>query len=127
MNESIQEWLKMSEYDLKTAAAMLKTKRYLYVAFMCQQAIEKILKAIYAQKRKELPPRTHNLLYLIDVLKLEVTDSDKVFLAQLNQFYLESRYPGKKSQLAKEMDKKKGREFLNSTKEVWECLKQMLQ
>ena len=28
-------WLKIANYDLKTAEAMLKSKRYLYVGFMC--------------------------------------------------------------------------------------------
>ena len=31
-------------YDLDTAKAMLKSERYLYVGFMCNLAIEKILK-----------------------------------------------------------------------------------
>lgn len=38
-------WAEMSDYDLETAEAMLATGRYLYVAFMCHQTIEKILKA----------------------------------------------------------------------------------
>jgi len=93
MQKAVQEWLETSEYDLETAKAMLKTERYLYVAFMCQQAIEKILKAIYVQGKNELPPRTHNLLYLIDVLQIDTEDPDKNLFSQLNQFYLETRYP----------------------------------
>ena len=126
MEETVRKWIKISEYDLQTAEAMLMTGRYLYVAFMCQQAIEKILKAIYAQNKKELPPRTHNLLYLIDVLKLEIADLDKELLSQLNQFYLESRYPEDQNQLAKEMNENKGRGYLNKTRETWKCLRQML-
>jgi len=126
MENAIQEWIKMSEYDLKTAEAMLETERYLYVAFMCQQAIEKILKAIYCQEKNELPPRTHNLLYLLDILELKIADSDKTLLSMLNQFYLETRYPGKRSQLAKEMDKVKAGDFLTKTKEAWKCLRQTL-
>lgn len=68
MQKTIKEWVEISEYDLQTAEAMLHTQRYLYVAFMCQQAIEKILKALYIQKKNELPLRTHNLLYFIDIL-----------------------------------------------------------
>lgn len=126
MKNAIEEWIKISEYDLKTAEAMLETGRYLYVAFMCQQGIEKILKAIYCQKKNELPPRTHNLLYLVDVLELNVTDSDKALLSLLNQFYLETRYPGEQSQLLKEINEFKSREYLNKTKEAWKCLRQML-
>lgn len=126
MENAIQEWVKISEYDLKTAEAMLETERYLYVAFMCQQSIEKILKAIYCRRKNELPPRTHNLLYLTDILELKVTDSDKTLLSALNQFYIETRYPGERSRLAKEMDRIKANEYLDKTKGVWKCLRQML-
>ena len=54
MEKVVSEWVEISEYDLKTAEAMLATARYLYVAFMCQQAIEKILKALYVQQKGEL-------------------------------------------------------------------------
>ncbi len=36
MNKATQDWIQIAEYDLETAKAMLKSKRYLYVVFMCQ-------------------------------------------------------------------------------------------
>lgn len=92
---------------------------------MCQQAIEKILKAIYVQKKDELPPRTHNLLYLMDILNLNVVESEKILFAQLNQFYIESRYPDERSKLAKVINKDKALSYLEKTKEAWKCLKQV--
>ena len=47
-NKITYYWIEMSDYDFDTAKAMLETKRYLYVAFMCHQTIEKILKHIGA-------------------------------------------------------------------------------
>jgi HEPN domain-containing protein len=126
MQKVIQEWIDIAQYDLATAEAMLKAKRYLYVVFMCQQAIEKILKAIYVQDKNGLPPRTHNLLYLVDTLKLDMQNKDLTLLSLLNQFYLESRYPGERIQLAGGVDKNKAGQILKRTKEVWKCLKQML-
>jgi len=35
----VEYWCELSEYDLETANAMLKSKRYLYVGFMCNQVI----------------------------------------------------------------------------------------
>jgi len=122
----IKEWVKMSQYDLKTAGAMLETGRYLYVTFMCQQSVEKILKAVYIYKKNELPPRTHNLAYLADVLEIALLDTEKRLLYQLNQFYLESRYPNERIQLAKAVSKRKGQMYLNQTQKVWKCLKQNL-
>jgi len=34
-SEKINYWVELSDYDLETADAMLQTKRYLYVGFMC--------------------------------------------------------------------------------------------
>jgi len=44
MNKSAKYWLDLSEYDFETAQAMLQSKRFLYVGFMCHQSIEKSLK-----------------------------------------------------------------------------------
>lgn len=119
--------MEISEYDLHTAEAMLKAGRYLYVAFMCQQAVEKILKAFYVQKESELPPRTHNLLYIVDMLEIDMQNKDLALLSQLNQFYLESRYPGERVKLAKVIGKNETQEMLERTKGVWKCLRRKLQ
>ncbi len=47
MNDKVIYWVEMSDYDFDTAKAMLDTKRYLYVAFMCHQVVEKLLKAYW--------------------------------------------------------------------------------
>lgn len=47
MNEKIQYWIDIAEYDLETAKVMLEGKRFLYVGFMCHQVIEKVLKGYY--------------------------------------------------------------------------------
>ena len=52
---------------MKTAEAMLRSGRYMYTAFMCQQSIEKLIKAIYIDKFSNDAPRTHNLTYLISL------------------------------------------------------------
>jgi len=45
---AVRIWMDRVEYDLETARAMNKAGRYLYVLFMCQQAVEKALKALLA-------------------------------------------------------------------------------
>ena len=126
MDRATQKWIEIAEYDLKTAAAMLKSKRYLYVVFMCQQAIEKILKAIYVQQNKNVPPRTHNLLYLADTLKLQVSASDKSLLFDLNQFYISTRYPQDRRRISKTVTQKKAKMYFENTKGVFQCFRKML-
>jgi len=90
----VQNWITLAEYDLQTAQAMLQTERYLYVAFTCQQAVEKILKAIYVKENQQTPPYTHNLLRLVDSLSVSAAlNEEKMrFLETLNSYYIESRY-----------------------------------
>jgi HEPN domain-containing protein len=45
--EKYNYWLDIAKYDLDTADAMYKSRRWLYVVFMCQQAIEKLVKGLY--------------------------------------------------------------------------------
>ena len=82
-----------AQYDLDTADAMFKAGRYLYVLFCCQQAVEKVLKAVIVRKTGTLPPRIHNLLRLAEVAGIE-PDQDQVrFLGELSGYYIQSRYP----------------------------------
>ena len=92
--KSIDNWLALAEYDLATAEAMLQAKRLLYVGFMCQQAIEKILKACFVKYHGVTPPYTHNLLRLIAELswKDDIGDRRLETLETLNSYYIESRY-----------------------------------
>lgn len=57
---------------------MLKSKLYLYVGFMCHQAVEKMLKAHYATQTKDVP-RTHNLnrLAMATGLFADMSDDQK--------------------------------------------------
>jgi HEPN domain-containing protein len=57
MNRVFKNWEGTSNYDLRTAEAMYKAGRYLYVVFMCCLAIEKMLKAILSKRilKKRLP------------------------------------------------------------------------
>jgi HEPN domain-containing protein len=65
-DEKIKYWIEISEYDLGTADATYQTGRYLYVGFMCHQAIEKIFKAFYVLIHNDTPPYNHNLTFLAE-------------------------------------------------------------
>ena len=121
----IDNWISLAEYDLATANDMLKSKRYLYVAFMCQQAIEKILKACYVKEYMATPPYTHNLLRLIKELSIKDETDDKIvnIIEQLNSYYIESRYTEDIEELSKFLNMDKAKTILDSTKELFEWIK----
>lgn len=64
MDDKVKYWIELSDYDLETALAMLNSKRYLYVGFMCHQTIEKIFKAYYSSIKSDTAPYSHSLSLL---------------------------------------------------------------
>jgi HEPN domain-containing protein len=126
MQKDIDHWVSLAEYDLKTADAMLKSRRYLYVLFTCQQAVEKMLKALVTKSTNQFPPKTHDLLRLAELSNIDIDDSGKEFLAKLTFYYIETRYPQEISQISKDINKKIAFEYLNNTKALLKWLKRKL-
>ena len=91
--KDVRSWVDAFRYDLETARALLKSRRFLYVLFMCQQAIEKMLKACATMETREFPPRIHNLARLGELAAVEFTEEEKQLLERLSLYYLQSRYP----------------------------------
>ncbi|MDR3626004.1 MAG: HEPN domain-containing protein [Ignavibacteriaceae bacterium] len=77
MNEKIKYWTDLSEYDLETVEAMLTSRRFLYVGFMCHQSIEKILKAYFTKTKTDSAPFTHSLSYIAKKAELYNLFSDE--------------------------------------------------
>lgn len=115
MNKAVKQWLDQSSYDFETAKAMLETGRYLYVAFMCQQAVEKLLKAFICEKTGKMPPYVHNLTTLSEHLGLALSDEQLDLLDILSKYYLNTRYPVIKQGLAKSLGRKGCVDLLNKT------------
>lgn len=126
MKQTVKLWLERAGYDWETASAMLDSGRYLYVAFMCQQAVEKMLKGFVHHKTGELPPYTHNLVALAELTNVLFSESQRDFLALLTRYYLNTRYPDYKQKMAAELNKEKANELMEKTKGILECLKKEL-
>jgi HEPN domain-containing protein len=90
--EVILFWLKSSTDDVKTAKAMLLAKRYNYTMFMCQQALEELLKAIIVIQTNDHPPYLHDLILLSRKIKLKVPNHILKHLTDINPHYIIARY-----------------------------------
>ena len=126
MNEkTINNWISQSDYDLQTALAMLKSGRFLYVAFMCQQSVEKLLKAVYIKKNNDTPPYIHNLNRLIILCNLKGILPEHLddFIIELNTYYIESRYSDDIQELIKVIDKTKAETIYLNTQELIKWLR----
>ena len=125
MDDKTQYWIEISDYDLATAEAMLQSKRYLYVGFMCHQAIEKIFKAFFTKLKSETAPFSHSLSYLAkkgDFYE-SFSEDQKDFIDQLEPLNIEARYPSHKERLMKSLTDEKCKEILKNTKELQQWIK----
>jgi HEPN domain-containing protein len=99
-NKLIGYWRRGSDEDFKTATAMFDhTDRYASALFFLHLSLERALKALFVAKFGEHAPFTHSLLSLVEKLSLSVTEPDRMTLATINDFNLESRYPDEKYSL----------------------------
>ena len=128
MSNIVDKWIEIAEYDFTTANAMLKTGRYLYVAFMCQQALEKMLKAIIVLKTDKFPPKVHKLEFLANEagINKELSEEQKDLLNELSFFYLNNRYPDFKIELNKLITKEKAMILIERTKDLLKWTKQKI-
>jgi len=123
MDKYVSHWLERSKYDLETAKAMLDTRRYLYVAYMCQQAVEKLLKAIIAEHGKENLP-IHNLNRLAELAELggELEEGQIDLLAELTAYNIVARYGDYKESLTEIVDMQKAKFIFDRTQELYQWL-----
>ena len=67
----------------------------------------------------EIPPKSHNLIYLIDLAELTVNEKDEILLGVLMKYQLEGRYPDHDPEIP---SKSKALDYLNRTKELLKWL-----
>lgn len=107
-----------SEYDFQTARAMLETKRYLYMGFMCHQAVEKALKGILvSRKPEEELPYIHKLVRLANLSGVsdEMTEEQLSLLDMLSPMNIEARYPMPKERLLSSLTEDKCKAMIQET------------
>lgn len=139
--EKYEYWLDIAEYDIETARSNYNSGRYLYVVFMCQQAIEKLIKGIYILYTEKEADRTHNIARIFNKIfdekenrRLinddEFDDKKKKymdFFAELLYYYISERYPSYKEKLSSSISKDRAKSVLDRAEEVFVWIKSLNQ
>ena len=118
--DKVAYWLDIANEDLEVAEDLFKAKRWLYVAFMCHQSIEKTLKAYWNAVREDEPPYVHNHRRLAEGagLYVQMNDKQRRFLGQISNMNIEARHPEYKTGIARSLDEQKSREIIDETKQM---------
>jgi len=130
MDKRVEYWLGIADYDFETAKAMLQTKRYLYVGFMCHQAIEKALKAVITSDCAdgEMPLKIHDLTRLSNRAKLidVMSNEQQDFIEELNPLNIKARYPEHNERIAQTLDDVVCQTLIRKTEELLCWIKEQL-
>lgn len=128
INEKVTYWLDIADYDLETAETLYNGGRWLYVAFMCHQVIEKTLKAYWCYTQESEPPYTHNLTRLSEGSGIDVLmDEEQMDLIDtLIPMNIQARYPEYKEQLARLLTKETCRNIIDETIKLQQWIKNKL-
>ncbi|MCL5056162.1 MAG: HEPN domain-containing protein [Firmicutes bacterium] len=118
MNKITEEWRKQADYDIETAEIMFNVGRYSYAVFMCHLSVEKLLKGLYVEKQKEIPPKIHNLLYFVEKLQLSPPNYLLDFIAGLNKISVPTRYPDNLEKILRDFNRNRVEEILQKGKEL---------
>ena len=119
--------MEVSNEDMEVAELCQANGKFLYSAFLCQQAVEKALKAII-NSLGSVPDPIHNLTVLASTADVweYMTPEQQEFLRELTVYAVQARYPERKKKLVSLCTEQKANRILRFSKEVIAWLKQRL-
>ncbi len=93
LRDSPEEWFKQADYDMATARFLFKGGRRTYAVFMLHLSVEKALKGLYFVKLARVPPKTHSLLQLLEMIGSTCPRPIQDMITMLSEASVASRYP----------------------------------
>ncbi len=93
---------------------------------MCHLSLEKVLKGKVEEVTGKIPPRTHDLEYLMGLAKLSPDEDTEKFIAEITNLSLVTRYPSDFQRILKDFSQKRTELILPKTKEVFQWIKKSI-
>jgi HEPN domain-containing protein len=122
-DDHINYWIESARHDLDTAETLFASEKFDWCLFLGHLVVEKALKAVYvAEHEYDLPPRTHNLVRLMQESSLDFDEETILWLDRVNDFHIEARYPDFKRAFHKLCTREFARWHLTRIKETFAWL-----
>jgi HEPN domain-containing protein len=102
---------------------MFSIGRYFYAVFMCHLSIEKALKGLYSKKLHEVPPKTHNLIYLLNKIGKKPDQKLEKFITKLNTASVATRYPDDLAKIQSAYTEEITKEMIEKSKDALKWVK----
>lgn len=124
--ESVKIWLDGADDALDTADKLFENGKYHHALFFLHLALEKILKAIYAQNKSESPPPIHDLVRLAEKSNLKLGEKQNLQLAEISTFNVSARYDDYKLRFYKKATLEYSTEWRGIGKELFQIFESKL-
>ena len=124
----VKKWLDHVYEDISAAECLFQGGHWLYVAFLCHQAIEKALKAYYTATHDDDPRYSHSHSKLLEDCGLidQLSDEQLGFLDLMVPMYIEARYPEQKDSAARMLNDEACQHIIKTTKELTQWIEERL-
>ena len=86
-------WRMGADNAMETAELLIQNGRFDFGLFFLHLSIEKMLKAIVTRRTQDVPPKTHNLLFLAEKAKLTPPGNLMATLSEFREYCMAGRYP----------------------------------
>jgi len=123
VKKQILYWETGADEEMLNAKIMIENNRFLAGLFFCHLCLEKILKALVVKITEEHPARTHILSSLADTTQINFDEKQEQFIAEIQVFQLEGRYP---ENFPLEPDAGTAMIYFEQTKILYKWLREML-
>jgi HEPN domain-containing protein len=122
INKQVLYWIEGAVEELTVAGTLFDAGKYRHALFFAHLALEKGFKAVICRKTGDIAPRMHNLTRLAEIAALPHSEKDINFLAEMNLYNLEGRYPSTNMPMP---DQDTIRQHLSCAEEMVICLKKI--
>lgn len=93
MKDETKLWLEQAKEDYEDALYNFAGHRYGITTWLCQQVVEKMLKAAMVEIAGKRPPKTHDLVRLSEECGLKIPKKWENDFEELTKYYFKVRYP----------------------------------
>ena len=126
VDKIVKHLIETSDEDYQTMLSLYDSKSYGWSLFLGHITIEKLLKAVYVNKKLKHAPFTHNLYRLAELNELELTDEYSDWLDKITSFNLNTRYDDYKKEFYTLCTVDFTKDWIEKIKTIRSWIKQML-
>lgn len=119
IQKQIVYWSEGAKEDLDTASILLEKGKNKEALFFAHLSLEKALKALVVKATSDVPPYSHDLIFLAKKAGLTLSSNEAQFLSMVNEYVTAGRYPDPEKHGP---SRQRTEEIVNQTSEVMKWL-----